>query len=842
MKSIARVAVNVPTVSGVFDYEIPAILAGQVQAGCLVTVPFGQQVVQGIVVELSDQSQITQLKTMIDLLDTQPVVNVNQLQLAHWMAETYYSSFADCLQVMIPPGLSQQADTLFSLDSSAAPLPSDLTDLQKRVVALLNERGALRGRQLDAAIPRQNWHTAIKTLINNGWLQTRSVLPKPTVNRKMIKTAQISCTPEVMENNLPTLARSGSAALTRRQAILQFLMKETMPVNVAWVYAETRGNLADLHALEERDLVTLNETEVWRDPLEGLEVETDTAPQLTHEQQAAWEIIQNKLNKYSLEVVNTPILLHGVTGSGKTEIYLRAVDEVINNGRQAIVLVPEISLTPQTVRRFVSRFPGRVGLIHSRLSPGERYDTWRRARNEQLAVVVGPRSALFTPFANLGLIVMDECHDDSFYQGDFYPLYHAVETAIAYQKIAGISLLFGSATPSVEMVYRFRQEKWTLINLPNRILAHQGAVKKRLEFLNQNIPIELQSAGETAVSLPLPLVSIVDMREELKSGNRSILSRKLQESLAEVLQAKQQAILFLNRRGNATYIFCRDCGYVARCPRCDLPLALHNDTQKLICHTCGYQRQPFSQCPQCGNLHIREYGTGTEKVEELVRAEFPQANVLRWDADTTRQKGSEEILLNHFANHRADILIGTQMLAKGLDLPFVTLVGVVLADVGLNFPDYRAPERTFQLLMQVAGRAGRSVLGGRVILQTFQPWHYAIQRASQHDFDGFYQQELEYRRQLHYPPFTELIRLEFNHLKWDKAKEVSDTMAAEISEWLVAHQVNDIEVIGPAPAFFARVSGNYRWQILLRGQNLKRIMRELHLKDWKIEVDPPDIL
>ncbi len=842
MKSIARVAVNVPTVSGVFDYEIPAVLAVQVQVGCLVTVPFGQQVVQGIVVELSDQSQITQLKIMIDLLDTQPVVNVNQLQLAHWMAETYYSSFTDCLQVMIPPGLSQQADTLFTLDNSAAPLSSDLTDLQKRVVALLNERGALRGRQLDAALPRQNWRTSIRTLINNGWLQTRSVLPKPTVNRKMIKTTQISCTPEVMEDYLPTLARNGSAALIRRQAILQFLMKEAMPVNVAWVYAETGGNLADLHALEGRDLVTLNETEVWRDPLEGLEVEIDIPPQLTFEQQAAWRMVKNKLNHDSPKAVNTPILIHGVTGSGKTEIYLRAVDEVIKNGRQAIVLVPEISLTPQTVRRFVSRFPGRVGLIHSRLSPGERYDTWRRARNGQLSVVVGPRSALFTPFANLGLVVVDECHDDSFYQGDFYPLYHAVETAIAYQKIAGISLLLGSATPSVEMVYRFQQEKWMLISLPIRILAHQGVVKKRLEMLNQTMPVELQAAGETAVSLPLPHVSIVDMREELKSGNRSIFSRKLQESLVEVLQAKQQAILFLNRRGNATYIFCRDCGYVARCPRCDLPLALHSDTQKLICHTCGYQRQPITQCPQCGNNHIREYGAGTEKVEELVRAEFPQANILRWDADTTRQKGSEEILLSHFANHRADILIGTQMLAKGLDLPFVTLVGVVLADVGLNFPDYRAPERTFQLLMQVAGRAGRSVLGGRVILQTFQPWHYVIQRASQHDFDGFYQQELEYRRQLHYPPFTELIRLEFNHLKWDKAREVSETMVAEISEWLVAHQVNDIEVIGPAPAFFARVSGNYRWQILLRGQNLKRIMGELKLRDWKIEVNPPDIL
>jgi len=842
MNSFARVAVNVPTVSGVFDYKIPVVLAGQVQVGCLVTVPFGQQIVQGIVVELPDQSQIAQLKTLIDLLDTQPVVNASQIQLAHWMADTYYSSFADCLQVMIPPGLSQQADSLFTLANSGVSLPSGLTDLQKRVVSLLSERGALRGRQLDAAIPRQNWRAAIKTFINNNWLQTRSVLPKPTVNRKMIKTAQISCTREVMEENLLSLARIGSSALQRRQAILQFLQKEAMPINVAWVYAETGGNLADLHALEERDLVTLSETEVWRDPLEGLEVEPDIPPQLTLEQQAAWEIIHPRLDQNSPEAIKTPILLHGVTGSGKTEIYLRAVDAVIKNGRQAIILVPEISLTPQTVRRFVSRFPGQVGLIHSRLSPGERYDTWRRARNGQLVVVVGPRSALFTPFANLGLIVVDECHDDSYYQSDFSPLYHAVEAAIAYQKIANIPLLLGSATPSVAMVYRFQREKWTLINLPNRILAHQETVKKRLELLKQNMPMEMQTVGETAVSLPLPLVSIVDMREELKSGNRSIFSRQLQQSLAEVLKAKQQAILFLNRRGNATYIFCRDCGYVARCPRCDLPLTLHSDTQKLICHTCGYQRQPFDQCPQCGNLHIREYGAGTEKVEDLVRAEFPQANILRWDADTTRQKGSEEILLSHFASHRADILIGTQMLAKGLDLPFVTLVGVVLADVGLNFPDYCAPERTFQLLMQVAGRAGRSVLGGRVILQTFQPWHYVIQRASQHDYNGFYQQELENRRLLHYPPFTELIRLEFSHLKWEKAKEVSETMSAEINNRLADRQIKDIEVIGPAPAFFARASGYYRWQILLRGHHLKRIMGELHLRDWKIEVDPPDIL
>jgi primosomal protein N' (replication factor Y) len=841
MNSIARVAVNVPAVSGIFDYKLPDALLDQMRVGCLVTVPFGQQVVQGIVCELVDKSEVASLKVLIDLLDILPVVTDRQIQLARWMADTYYASFADCLQVMIPPGLGQQADTLYTLNGEKL-IPPDLTELQKRVIVLLQQRGSMRGRQLDAAIPRQNWRGSIKILVNKNFIQSRPVLPKPTVNRKLIKTAQINGTPEIIAEAADTLARKGSPALTRRQAILRFLLKEAMPINVSWVYAETGGSLADLHALEEKDLVVLSETEVWRDPLDGIEVETDTPLLLTDDQKAAWQKILPQLNVKMSADDRTPVLIHGVTGSGKTELYLQAVSQVLRQGKQAVILVPEISLTPQTVRRFVSRFPGQVGLIHSRLSAGERYDTWRRARNGQLSIVVGPRSALFTPFANLGLIVVDECHDDSFYQGDFPPLYHAVETAMAYQKIARIPLLMGSATPSVEMIYRFQQQKWTLIRLPNRILAHQEAVRKRLDLLHQKPPAAVQKVGESAVSLPLPLVSIVDMREELKAGNRSIFSRLLLQSLGEVLQAKQQAILFLNRRGQATYIFCRDCGFVARCPRCDLPLALHADTQKLVCHTCGYQREPLDKCPQCGNAHIREFGTGTEKVEELVRTEFPQANVLRWDADTTRQKGSEEILLSHFANHRADILIGTQMLAKGLDLPFVTLVGVVLADVGLNFPDYRAPERTFQLLMQVAGRAGRSVLGGRVVLQTFQPWHYVIQKAARHDVEGFYEKELAYRRQLNYPPFSELIRLEYRNLKWDQAIQNAKGLFEEASQWLSEHAVNDIELIGPAPAFFARMSGYYRWQVLLRGQDLKRIMSALNLKDWKIEVNPPDIL
>lgn len=839
MNAIARVVVNVSAVSGVFDYRLPDELINRIQVGCLVTVPFGNQTVQAVIIDLIDKSPIAELKKIADLLDEQPVVTEQQIQLAAWMAETYYASLADCLRLMIPPGLNQQSDTLFSLFEGNV-IPDSLTALQKRIVNLLQKSGPLRGRQLDAAIPRQNWRASIKQLLNKKLIQSRPVLPKPVVNRKMVKTAQVNCTPQQVAACQGSLGRAGSPAALRRQSILDFLLKEAMPVNVSWVYAQTGGNLSDLYFLEERELILLSENEVWRDPLEGLQVEPESPPVLTKDQQAAWQQIQPRL--IAGNELFKPILLNGVTGSGKTELYMQAAAEMLRQGRQVIVLVPEISLTPQTVRRFVSRFPGQVGLIHSRLSPGERFDTWRRARTGQLSLVVGPRSALFTQFPNLGLIVIDECHDDTYYQNDFHPIYHAVETALVLQQISKLTLVLGSATPSVEMLYRARHEKWLNILLPNRILAHQDSVRKRMELLHEKPSEHFQNISKTALSLPLPLVNIVDMREELKSGNRSIFSRLLTQSLTEVLKARQQAILFLNRRGYATYIFCRDCGYTATCPRCNLPLASHAVSGQLVCHTCGYTRQHLVNCPKCGSSHIREYGTGTQKVEELVKAEFPQATVLRWDADTTRLKGSEDILLTHFVNHRADILIGTQMLAKGLDLPLVTLVGVVLADVGLNFPDYRAPERTFQLLMQVSGRAGRSLLGGRVVLQTFQPWHYAIQKAANHDLDGFYEQELAYRRQLNYPPFSELIRLEYRQMDWAKAKQAADQLKQQVDDWLHRNQVQDIESIGPAPAFFEKLNNYYRWQLLLRGKDLKRIMADLKLEGWKTEVNPPHIL
>jgi primosomal protein N' (replication factor Y) len=382
-----------------------------------------------------------------------------------------------------------------------------------------------------------------------------------------------------------------------------------------------------------------------------------------------------------------------------------------------------------------------------------------------------------------------------------------------------------------------------VLSLPQRIYAHRKAAAAHLSQLGVDLPPSLAGSDESVTAtLPLPPVRLVDMRNELKEGNRTIFSRALQNALSETLSLNQQAILFLNRRGSATYIFCRDCGYVLRCPRCDFPLTFHSDENALLCHTCNYRRQLPAKCPQCGGTSIRQYGTGTEKVEADLLELFPQAHTLRYDYETTRQKGAHELLLAHFYNHRADVLIGTQMLAKGLDLPLVTLVGVVLADIGLNLPDYRAGERAFQVLTQVAGRAGRSPLGGQVIMQTFQPDHYAIQAAASHDYAGFYRQELAYRQRLGYPPFSHLARLEYRAAKADEAEAEAQKMAAQAAHWIEEGAFTATDIIGPVPCYFTRIAGYYRWQVILRGPNVAAVLRGKPLGGWRVEIDPPSLL
>jgi primosomal protein N' (replication factor Y) len=440
---------------------------------------------------------------------------------------------------------------------------------------------------------------------------------------------------------------------------------------------------------------------------------------------------------------------------------------------------------------------------------------------------------------DLVLIVVDECHHESYDQSDRPPFYRGVKTATAYARLSGAMVLLGSATPQVTQYYRAISGSWTYLELPKRILAHREAIAQHVRRLGIEIPLH-PGEGATA-DLGLPEVSIVDMRQELRKGNRSIFSKALQFEIKNVLEMGQQAILFLNRLGTATYVFCRDCGHVIKCPRDDKPLTYHRSRGGLVCHTCGYQRKMPKTCPVCGGDQIKQLGTGTEKVEQLVNQNFPGVRTLRWDTETTRAKGAHERILKAFSDHKADILVGTQMLTKGLDLPLVTLVGVILAEVALNLPDYLATERTFQVLTQVAGRAGRSPLGGKVILQTYEPDNYAIQAAANHDFTGFYTKEMSYRRDLGYPPFKRLVRLEYRHYDSQKAEKAAFELAEHLKAWNTQEN-HPVDIIGPAPCFFQRLYGRYRWQIVLRGDDPASFLRHRQLPDWMVEVDPSSLL
>jgi len=816
-------------------------------AGHLVTVPFGKQTVQGVVLELTAEPAVAETKPIADLLDPQPVLTAVQIELARQLAETTLNPLAAVINLMLPSGLAQQADMLFEIRESriesgqGGRLTNNVSRksvAESRLLDLLQTRGPLRGRQIDRHFSHVDWRKKAQTLVRSGVLESQSILPPPSIRPKFIRTVQLAVPPAAAEAAMPRLGKT-SATLQRRAAALRFIITTPEPVNVSWVYAESGCNLSDLQELDERGLIILRETEIWRDPLqriESRELESSEPPELTPDQKAAWEQILKGFSSFSLQPLSLrpcsgqAFLLHGVTGSGKTEIYLHATAEAIRRGRQAIILVPEISLTPQIVRRFLRRFPGQVGLVHSQLSEGERYDTWRRARLGLLKVVIGPRSALFMPLPDVGLIVADECHDGSYYQSE-PPFYHAVDAVKILARLCGAVCILGSATPSIEQRYQAEIGESIRLELPKRIIV--------------------QTPGIYSDAWSLPPVHVVDMREELKSGNRGIFSEVLSEALVDVLGRKEQAILFLNRRGTATYIFCRECGYTVKCPQCDTPLTCHVEGQtsnagpsmvNLRCHRCNYQRQMPKKCPICSSDQIRQYGLGSEKVETEVQRLFPKATTLRWDWETTRRKDAHEIILSHFIAHRADILIGTQMLAKGLDLPLVTLVGVVLADVGLNLPDPFTFERVFQVLTQVAGRAGRSTRGGQVILQTFQPEHYAIRAAAGHDYVAFYARELEERRRLGYPPYSRLVRLEFRHHEAAEAENEARRVATRLSMDIKADQRIQTNMIGPVPCFFTKISGLYRWQIVLRGPEPESLVRNIKLDGWRVEVRPVSLL
>lgn len=876
-----------------FTYDIPLELCDSICLGQLVWVPFGARRVQGIIVGFADTTELTETRAVQEIAISQPLVSETQIRVAHWIAQRYLAPLAQCIWLFLPPGIEEKVQTIVE-HAPNAPAADSLTDKQRAVLERVRASGKLKTARIPLSL-----RGALDSLITRGYLEKHVQLNPPAAKPRHIQAvrllvdaetarrkldalpqrkpasdqAHFKLTAEYLDqvpalseaqarvcvylreqhapataeeilsalhikpNTLRTLEEKGwiervasrlAPLASRLSQVIAFLEHTPNPVWISALYAATNATRADLEKLERLGILSLETTEVIRDPLANRTFTPRPAPSLTIQQERVWRTIAKGLSEGSPWA---SYLIHGVTGSGKTEIYLRAIEAVREQGKQAIALVPEISLTPQTIQRFGERFGERIGVIHSRLSPGERYDTWRQARAGKLDVIIGPRSALFAPLPRLGLIVLDEEHDAS-YKSDMdfasQPAYHAREVALELGRQCGAVVILGSATPDVETYTRARQHEITLLELPNRLVAH-GAPGQ---------PVHYQS---------LPPVTIVDLRRELVEGNRSIFSRALKTALNETLAKQEQAILFLNRRGSANAIVCRDCGHALRCPRCNNPYTLHQfgaeTARELVCHHCGKRGAIPRKCPNCGSTRIRPFGLGTEKLEELVHQEFPAARTLRWDYDATRDKDSHEHILDTFVRREADVLIGTQMIAKGLDLPRVTLVGVVNADTGLHLPDFRASERTFQLLTQVAGRAGRSALGGRAIIQTYYPEQYAIATAAHHDYGAFYAQELQFRREASYPPIRPLTRLLYTHAQRKQAADASERVAFLLHDRVRRLGILDVEIIGPAPAFFGKLRGQHRYQLLLRGQGAHELLARYPLSQgWKIDVDPLDLL
>ncbi len=880
MSEYVLVALNKAVPLG-FTYHVPPHLAGMLQPGHLVRVPFRTGQEAAIVVACNDTEPEFATKPVLELLDPDPVVQPLHLSLAQHIAETLLAPIGSCVWLMVPPGFAPRSETRYHLLAEGTEHDDPIS---AQLLSLLARRGPLRTRQLQHSLGAQkNWLPQIKALVKAGAVGATPVLSTPTAKPKIIRAVQLAISPDDIPAAIPQLGKESKRAnvvevllnrgplsvealanaagctarvvkdlhksdvvsiqdddcvtltldadaaraqiITWRGAqpyidILYALAKAGGVLDAPSVYAQTGTEARHLNRLQRDDWIVFVEAQIWRDPLDARQYETDTPPELTPGQAVAWERLQDSLAVPGGDA----FLLHGVTGSGKTEIYLRAVQAVLAQGRSAVVLVPEIALTPQMVARFMARFPGLVGLAHSTLSPGERYDTWRRARRGDIRVVIGARSALFTPLPDVGLVVLDEEHDSSYKQSPPVspPYYHARQVAIDYMQMAGGTVILGSATPDLVTYYRAQNTDYHYLHLPDRVTLQDG---------------------DSLTPRELPPVQMVDMRQELRMGHTSIFSRALQSALRETLDGGYQVILFLNKRGSASFVFCRDCGYIHKCPRCDTPLTYHHKQTALKCHHCGHHAPNPDTCPECESKRIKFFGGGTERVVQLLQKEFPGVRALRWDRDTTTHKDAHAEIYTAFAQHEADVLVGTQMVAKGLDLPKVTLVGVISADTSLGLPDYRAGEVTFQLVTQVAGRAGRGLAAGRVFLQTYQPENYAIQAAAEHDYQRFYGQEIIYRRQHTWPPYTRLGRVLFLHSDMERVTKEAGRVAQQLKTIIRADAHTASEVIGPVPCFFERLDNIFRYHIIVRSPDPAALLRKVDVGSLgHIDIDPLDIL
>lgn len=774
---------NHAEVDRVFDYRVPAQWEEEVCVGLRVMVPFGQRNTkrEGYVIALTETTEVPEgkIKGIVEILDEgRPILTPSILELAKWMKKEYFCTLNQCLQAVMPAGIRTKSVWYAELTGQTA----ELSEKEQQMADVLIEQGG--------AVPLRE----LEQIFGNRTEYILRCLQEKKVVRLHQKTTRSTYKKEkryvsLTENEELIIAAKEKAEKDKRLAgLLRVLSAISQGESLSVEELKEKAAVTDspIHTLLQKGILVEQRRQEKRDVFQ-LEDYTPTQPFYpTSEQAQALTLLQEEEQKAQ----KRPVLLHGVTGSGKTEIYMQLIEHVIMAGKQAIVLVPEISLTPQIMERFISRFGKRVSVTHSRLSLGERLDQWRKARDGEISIIIGPRSALFMPFSNLGVIVMDECHESS-YISDVTPKYHTREVARKLSELTGALLVMGSATPDIDSYHRAVTGEFLLLQLKER------------------------TKGST-----LPEVFVTDMRKELEDGNRSAFGLPLQQAIRENLEKGQQTMLFLNRRGYSTFVSCRKCGEALTCPSCNVSYTYHASDKALVCHYCGKEVPVPKTCPSCGSHYIRYFGTGTQKIEEETRRLFPEASVLRMDADTTTGKNGHARILELFGKGKADILIGTQMIAKGHDFPNVTLVGILAADLSLNLGTYQAAETCFQLITQAAGRAGRGELAGRVFIQTYQPENHAIRMAAAQDYEGFYQEEILLRQAMEYPPFSHIFSV---LITGEMEQEV--ILAAQRLGAYMNHYAEraGCTVVGPAPAPLPKFRGEFRWQIFAKGTDADRL-------------------
>ncbi len=771
---VARVIVDVPTtnVNQSFDYLIPEKFHGVVRRGVRVVIPFGRRKITGFVVDILQHSERKDLKAVEDVLDLEPVLTEELLHLGKWLAEETVSLYITTYQAMLPQVLkAKYKKEVRKIKEISHPSLASLFS---------EENNSLAYDEVLSALPSLS---ILKEALDQGEVKLAYIVE--TRDRKRYESIIFPASIDTLKDALASLLPQA----TRQKEILTYFIQHPEPVAQAKLYDTLSIQRSHLNPLLEKGWLRIEKQEVYRNPYQH-PVERTTKLPLTDEQARALDAIVRTIEAEEHET----FLVHGVTGSGKTEIYLQAIERVLQRGEEAIVLVPEISLTPQMVERFRGRFGEKVAVLHSGLSIGEKYDEWRKIQRKEVQVVVGARSAIFAPFENLGIIIIDEEHETSYKQEES-PRYHAKDVAIKRGTLNNCPVVLGSATPTLEAYARTTRQVYRLLTLKKRV--------------NER---------------PLPPVDIVDMRQELKAGNRTMFSRLLVEKINERRKKGEQIVLLLNRRGYSNFILCRECGFVDECPYCDISLTYHKSSHRLKCHYCLYEKALPNRCPACQSEAIHFFGTGTERVQEALYKELPGIRVLRMDVDTTRRKGAHERILRKFEAKEADILLGTQMIAKGLDFKNVTLVGVLAADTMLHLPDFRSAERTFQLLTQVSGRAGRHELTGEVVVQTYTPDHYSILLASQYNYQAFYEHEMKLRRTFRYPPYYYLVRIV---LSAPQSNHVA-SKSYEAANFLRRYLTKEAILLGPSPAPIPKLKNRYRYQVLIKYRFEPDLLSALH--------------